>query len=95
MILAKNLENLGTESAFSVLAEAKALEAKVLNFMKQFILPFASKLSNTGLDKLLASVGGWGPVSEKVLWPYDGATAEDVETIKEQANIELEEIFNV
>ena len=28
MKLAKNLENLGTESAFSVLAEAKALEAK-------------------------------------------------------------------
>ena len=28
MLLAKNLENLGTESAFSVLAEAKALEAK-------------------------------------------------------------------
>ena len=28
MILAKNLQNLGTESAFSVLAEAKALEAK-------------------------------------------------------------------
>ena len=28
MNLAKNLENLGTESAFSVLAEAKALEAK-------------------------------------------------------------------
>ena len=58
--------------------KAKELEAKVLNFMKQYILPFANKLSNTGLDKLLASVGGWGPVSEKVLWPYDGATAEDV-----------------
>ena len=28
MKLAKNLNNLGTESAFSVLAEAKALEAK-------------------------------------------------------------------
>ena len=28
MKLAKSLENLGTESAFSVLAEAKALEAK-------------------------------------------------------------------
>ena len=28
MILAKNLKNLGTESAFSILAEAKALEAK-------------------------------------------------------------------
>ena len=28
MRLAKSLENLGTESAFSVLAEAKALEAK-------------------------------------------------------------------
>ena len=28
MKLAKNLENLGTETAFSVLAEAKKLEAK-------------------------------------------------------------------
>ena len=28
MKLAKNLNNLGTETAFSVLAEAKALEAK-------------------------------------------------------------------
>ena len=28
MKLAKNLERLGTETAFSVLAEAKALEAK-------------------------------------------------------------------
>ena len=28
MKLAKNLENLGTESAFTVLAEAKKLEAK-------------------------------------------------------------------
>ncbi len=51
--------------------------------------------SNTGLDKLLASVGGWGPVSEKVLWPYDGATAEDVKKIKIHANNELEEILNV
>ena len=31
MKLAKNLENLGTETAFSVLAEAKALEAKGVN----------------------------------------------------------------
>ena len=75
--------------------KAKQLEAKVLNFMKQHILPFANKLSNTGLDKLLASVGGWGPVSEKVLWPYDGATAEDVKKIKIHANNELEEILNV
>ena len=63
--------------------------------MKHYILPFADKLSNTGLDKLLASVGGWGPVSEKVLWPYDGATAEDVKKIKKHANNELEEILNV
>ena len=64
--------------------KAKQLEAKVLNFMKQYILPFANKLSNTGLDKLLASVGGWGPVSE-----------EDVKKIKIHANNELEEILNV
>ena len=63
--------------------------------MKEYILPFANKQSNTGLDKLLASVGGWGPVSEKVLWPYDGATEEDVKKIKIIANNELDEILNV
>ena len=39
--------------------------------MKQYICPLLQNYQ-TRLDKLLASVVG----TEKVLWPYDGATAE-------------------
>ena len=52
-------------------------------------------LQEPGLDKLLASVGGWGPISEKVLWPYEGATFEEVQKIKTIAKQELPELFNV
>ena len=58
--------------------KAKQIERRVVNFMKTHILPLATRLSNTGLDKLLACVGGWGPISEKVLWPYEGATLDEV-----------------
>ena len=52
------------------------------------------KLSNTGLDKLLACVGGWGPISEKVLWPYEGATLDEVKKIRIIAKNELPELMN-
>ncbi len=74
--------------------KAKNIENKINNFMKIHILPLASRLSNTGLDKLLASVGGWGPISEKVLWPYEGATFEEVKKIKTIAKQELPELFD-
>ncbi len=75
--------------------KAKNIENKINNFMKTYILPLASRLSNTGLDKLLASVGDWGPISEKVLWPYEGASFEEVQKIKTIAKQELSELFNV
>jgi hypothetical protein len=46
------------------------------------------------LDKLLACVGGWGPVSEKVLWPYEGATLDEVNKIRIIAKKELPELMN-
>ena len=75
--------------------KAKNIENKINNFMKIHILPLASRLSNTGLDKLLASVGGWGPISEEVLWPYEGATFKEVQKIKTIAKQELPELFDV
>ena len=74
--------------------KAKNIESRVNNFMKTHIIPLASRLSNTGLDKLLASVGGWGPISEKVLWPYEGASFEEVKKIKVIAKQDLPELFN-
>ena len=56
-------------------------------------MPYAKTLSNTGLDKLLAAAGGWGPISEKLLWPYDSATPEDTKKIAEIAHRERPELF--
>ena len=74
--------------------KAKQIEMRVVNFMKTHILPLATRLSNTGFDKLLACVGGWGPVSEKVLWPYEGATLDEVNKIRIIAKKELPELMN-
>ena len=74
--------------------KAKHIELRVNNFMKTHILPLATRLSNTGLDKLLACVGGWGPISEKVLWPYEGATLDEVNKIRMIAKQDLPELMN-
>ena len=74
--------------------KAKSIETRVNKFMRNHIIPFASRLSNTGLDKLLAAVGGWGPVSEKVLWPYEGASFEEVQKIKNIAKQDIPELIN-
>ena len=74
--------------------KAKNIEFRINNFMKTHILPLTPRLSNTGLDKLLACVGGWGPISEKVLWPYEEASLEEVHKIKIIAKQEIPELFN-
>ena len=76
------------------LEKAKNIELRINHFMKAHILPLASKLSNTGLDKLLACVGGWGPISEKVFWPYEGATLDELNKIRTIAKQELPELMN-
>lgn len=73
--------------------KAVEIERRVNNFMQKHIMPYAKILSNTGLDKLLAAAGGWGPISEKLLWPYDSATPEDTKKIAEIAHRELPELF--
>lgn len=73
--------------------KAVEIEKRVNNFLQKYIMPYAKTLSNTGLDKLLAAAGGWGPISEKLLWPYDSATPEDTKKIAEIAHRELPELF--
>ena len=57
MILAKNLENLGTESAFSVLAEAKALAAgaTACSFGKAFLFSLGAG-GQQGVERLLQNM---------------------------------------
>lgn len=71
------------------------LETRINAFMASHILPLVEQrgLSNTALDKLLASAGGWGPVGPTLLWPYASATTDDVKIVAEAARNELPELF--
>ena len=73
--------------------KAIEIEDRVNKFMQTYIMPYAKNLSNIGLDKLLAAAGGWGPISEKLFWPYDSATPEDTKKIAEIAHQDLPELF--
>jgi dihydrodipicolinate synthase/N-acetylneuraminate lyase len=54
---------------------AYELEARIQHFMAQHILPLVAThgLSHPALDKMMAAVGRWGPVSAQMLWPYASA----------------------
>lgn len=55
--------------------QARELESRIQRFMADHILPLAHShgLSHPALDKMMAEVGGWGPVRARMLWPYASA----------------------
>jgi len=56
----------------SDLGSALELETRVRQFLSNHILPFRRDhgISNQGLDKLLAAIGGWAHVGTRLRWPY-------------------------
>ena len=54
---------------------ARALEARIQQFMARHVLPLVQShgLAHPALDKMMAEVGGWGPVRARMLWPYASA----------------------
>lgn len=57
---------------------AMELEKRIVGFMQRWIIPLVRShgLSNVALDKMMAAIGGWGPVSGRLLWPYISAPSE-------------------
>jgi dihydrodipicolinate synthase/N-acetylneuraminate lyase len=64
---------------------ARELESRIQHFMAAYILPLVHSqgLSHPALDKMMAEVGGWGPVTARMLWPY--ATASDDAILRARA----------
>ncbi|OED41354.1 dihydrodipicolinate synthase family protein [Chromatiales bacterium (ex Bugula neritina AB1)] len=77
------------------LPAAVALEYRINRFMRDSVLALAARknLSNTALDKLLAAIGNWGPVTEQCLWPYRSADTDDVKQLSRIARKLLPEMF--
>ena len=74
---------------------AQELEARIVQFMTESVVALATRdrLSNVALDKLLAAIGDWGPISERCLWPYRSAARSDVERLRLIAREQLPELF--
>lgn len=71
------------------------LEARLCRFMDDSIVPFRRDhgYSNGALDKLLAAVGGWGPVGTRLRRPYRSIPAEAVPALRQSARALLPEMF--
>ena len=55
--------------------QARELEGRIQLFMARHVLPLVQRhgLAHPALDKMMAEVGGWGPVGARMLWPYASA----------------------
>lgn len=65
-------------------AAAADLEARIQSFMQTHVVPLVAShgLSHAALDKLMAAAGGWGPVSERLMWPHVSAPEGSVAAVR-------------
>ena len=63
--------------------------------MDDWIVPFRRDhgYSNPALDKLLAAIGGWGPVGTRLRRPYRWIPAEEAARLRPVARDMLPELF--
>ena len=73
------------------------VEERIQRFLRDYIEPFRTRdgVSNQGLDKLLAAVGGWSDVGLRLRWPYSWVPAEAVPPLREAARELIPEMFEV
>lgn len=75
----------------------KALEwqSRIHQFMNSSILPYIlqKEYSGQAVDKLLAAIGNWAPISTRLRWPYDSIDMDDVISLREKCRQLLPEFF--
>jgi len=63
--------------------------------MDEHVVPFRRDhgYSNAALDKLLAAVGGWGPVGTRLRRPYRWISESEVPRLRDIARRDVPELF--
>ncbi len=84
-----------TERMASDIEDAIELERRVCRFMDQHVVPFRALhgYSNAALDKLLAAIGGWGPVGTRLRRPYRWIDEAEAERLRPVARAMMPELF--
>ncbi|ACE89667.1 dihydrodipicolinate synthase family protein [Rhizobium phaseoli] len=74
---------------------ALEIESRICAFMDSHIVPFRREhgYSNAALDKLLAAIGDWGPVTTRLRWPYRSISEQDANGLRDRARRMIPELF--
>jgi len=73
---------------------ATEIQEEILAFLEKRIVPYLKDGHvNAAADKLLAYIGGWGPVGTRLRWPYRWISEKDAAELKEIAASELDKFF--
>lgn len=85
-----------TDGMTGDLSNALEVEARLQSFMDEWIVPFRRDhgYSNPALDKLLAAIGGWGPVGTRLRRPYRWIPADQVQRLRAVARDMLPEFVS-
>lgn len=84
-----------TDRMASDLDAALDLERRICRFMDEHVVPFRAVhgYSNAALDKLLAAIGGWGPVGTRLRRPYRWIDEAEAERLRPVARSMMPELF--
>ncbi|MRG44668.1 dihydrodipicolinate synthase family protein [Chitinophaga sp. SYP-B3965] len=76
--------------------EAFELEKRIQQFMNDCIVPYIRDkgYANQAVDKFMAAVGAWSPISPRLRWPYRWIPEEDIPHIRKQCEVIIPEVFN-
>ncbi|MBX4929847.1 dihydrodipicolinate synthase family protein [Rhizobium binae] len=74
---------------------ALEIEGRICAFMDSHIVPFRREhgYCNAALDKLLAAVGNWGPVTTRLRWPYRFIGEQEAKGLRDRARAMIPELF--
>ncbi|OOO25084.1 dihydrodipicolinate synthase family protein [Rhizobium sophoriradicis] len=77
------------------LGAALDIESRICAFMDDHIVPFRRDhgYSNAALDKLLAAIGHWGPVTTRLRWPYRFIDEQEAANLRDRARMMIPELF--
>lgn len=83
-------ENMKTD-----IESALELEKRIQLFINIHIIPYITKkgYSDQAVDKLLAAIGGWGPLDTRLRWPYQSIDNDEVESLRAICKDILPEFF--
>ncbi len=84
-----------TDRMASDLDAALDLERRICRFMDEHVVPFRAQhgYSNAALDKLLAAIGGWGPVGTRLRRPYRWIDEAEALRLRPVARSMMPELF--